>query len=344
MSSGGQILPADVQELVQERIHTQHLGGYQQEEGFIERIFEVRQFAVGQTHDKEVEELADTQMEEVEIGQDVPMGGGKEKYLKLIKRRKYGIAIDVPKDLVDMIQRGAQTTNSRGLDTLMQMVTSPSRAFGKERARREEETAADMFNKGALTAGDPVFDNSVDLGDVIKDPSGDFIYDGKPAFAELGASEHVSHAGTAYRNLLLGAPLSPTNVEALANIAEDENAFDEQDRTINNLADTILVSRSKKDAVNRIVRGATVPQPGTLLTSNNPLQRLTPIIWPYLKNPDAYFIGRARDGVVFYRTGAPRIEFGMDAKKDMMTIAVYAYWGMAWLQWRRWAAANLPTA
>lgn len=339
-ASGGSILPADVAEAAKNRIQMEALRTYNLEPSMIPEVMEVRDFRPGKLYEKSVYSIADTKMEEREIGSDVKMGRGKEKRVVLTKRRFYSIMMKIPAELVEVLQ--ASDNRGRGMDELIDLIVSPAAQFGRELARRQEETAADLFNKGGLAAGDSdTFDNSVWGGQIEQDASGPFIFDGKPAFT-LAGNEHVSAGGGLYINHLPNV-LSPANVDAAMIQLEDQNAYDELDRRIALRANTLLVAPAGRPTAENIVENNFLPEPGTQLSSFNPRARLQVKVWSYLTNPAAWFVGTAGRGAVFYRGGPPTIKFGERLEDNSLKVFVQGSWGFSWDDWRYWVANNLPT-
>ena len=228
------------------------------------------------------------------------------------------------------------------MDQILDLVTEPAAAFGTEMARRQEETAADLFNEGGRIAGNrEVFDNSVGRGQIEQDQFPAFIYDGKPFFA-LAGNEHVSAGGGLYANHLPNVLTAP-NVDLAMQQVEDDNAFDELDRRISNPVNTLLVPTALRQTAETIVENNNIPEPGTGLTNFNPRNRLELRVWSFLTNPAAWFVGRRQRGIRYYRGGAPTVKFAERLENNSLMVMVQGTWGYNVRDFRPWQANNLPT-
>src|SRR3990167_6470311 len=179
---------------------------------------------------------------------------------------------------------------------------------------KREKFYAGFFNHGGLTAGrDDTFDNS--LTGNVTDPSGDGIYDGTAAsvspFFSLsgGAVRHTNKVSTTYHNAITGA-LNEGNLEAALILLEPPG--------------------SPVDAHEGVI---------------NPYQnRLRPIVWKFLTDTDAWFVGIAKRGVVMGKRQEPEMNMFIDQRNGAFEAVYDERYGGTVEDYRPWVASNTSTS
>jgi len=180
-----------------------------------------------------------------------------------------------------------------------QAVASWSKAYTRTRDR----FYARFFNEGALLSGSDVFDNSIP--GVKLDPTGKFIYDGKPFFADAGNPHPLRHSPDTIVNY---APL-PIDESVSLDVATQnlidvyqkmtiDNAKDEKGDEILVTPDTIVIPPALKFRVNQILNSDYFPKLDSTPSAINPLKgMLDVVVWPRLKDPTGWFLVERKRGL-----------------------------------------------
>jgi len=213
---------------------------------------------------------------------------------------------------------------------------------------KREKFYAGFFNNGGLTAGsDGTFDNS--LTGNVTDPSGDGVYDGTAAsvspFFSLsgGAVRHVNKVNTTYSNAITGA-LNEGNLEAALILLEYTNALSERDIRFDQRADTCLVPTHLERTARKLLES-----PGSPVDAHegviNPYQnRLRPIVWKFLTDTDAWFVGIAKRGVVMGKRQEPEMNMFIDQRNGAFEAVYDERYGGTVEDYRPWVASNTSTS
>lgn len=160
--------------------------------------------------------------------------------------------------------------------------------------RTRDRFYARFFNEGAYTAGSPIFNNTIP--GVKTDPTGPFIYDGKPFFADAANPHPCKMADLTMVNYL---PLSLTyeNFMTAYNQMTLMNSYDEKGDEINLVPDTLLIHPKNQFKAKEILGSTYLPHTETTPSIANPLKNIVPnvIQWRRLADPDSWFLlARAR--------------------------------------------------
>jgi len=202
--------------------------------------------------------------------------------------------------------------------------------------RTRDKTFAKIFNYGAYTAGHSIFNNSIP--GVIQDPSGDFIYDGKPLFAAAG-NEHVSKGGGTYYNFQALA-LNAANLKTVYTAMTTTNAKDERDEDIDIVPDVLLVPPALKFTAEEILKS-------TSLDSNNPgvtnvlRDIVRPVVWRRLTDSDGWILMQSKKGIYVINKLDPVIDFWVDPETKDYRASIVCRFGIYVQNWRFVYGCNL---
>jgi hypothetical protein len=245
---------------------------------------------------------------------------------------------------------GKNTTYSDGFEITMEMrddvpeskqirlVEDVARTWGEGVIATKETLAAEYFNKGGYTAGNVCFNGSAQ-GET--DPSGNFIYDGKPFFA-LSGNNHPAKSGSTYYNSL-ALDLSSTNLQTAYNQMAVTNAYNERGEKISLVPDILLIPPQLKFTAASILESNNVVN-----SANNDINVVknivTPVVWNYLTDTNAWFLGKAKKGIVWLERKSPTIETYIDSTTKSVYVTIIARWGRMVENWRFWVGSQLSTS
>lgn len=210
----------------------------------------------------------------------------------------------------------------------------------------KETFYADFFNSGGLTAGkDATFDNSI--AGVVTDPSGDGVYDGTAAspmpFFNLSGKLRTAKSSKTFYNSIVGL-LNEGNLETMLILLEQTNAFSERNLRFRQRADTLLVPVNLERAGRKLIEsigGAQEAHAGVI----NPYQnRLKVLVWNFLTDVDAWFVGIAKKGVVMGNRQDPEIEIYQDQRSGEVEAKIDLRFGGTVEDFRPWVGSGLSTS
>lgn len=210
---------------------------------------------------------------------------------------------------------------------------------------KQEQHFADMFIKGAYTAGvagtadeQGVFDGSY-VGS--NDPYPKFIFDGKPFFA----NDHplAFNSAAAYDNYLAGVALDSAGITAARLKVNKTNAVDSNGKQSMQMADTIIVPADLEYTLDVLLESQN--KPGASVNDRNVYQgRYNKIIHPLLTDADGWFLGVGGRGIVAFDGGEPTFETQYDPHTKTTWILAEGRYGGFVEDWRPWVACNTSTS
>ncbi len=264
---------------------------------------------------------------EREDGQPVEAATTKVAYDYYLKVHQYSRKIVLPKRLLD-----AADATSR----VPSLIERFAQDRGEQAKLAKETFIANMFKQGTLTAGDAsIFDGS-HPGNV--DPYPKFVYDGLPFF---DGAHTLARSATTLANITTSLALTHANLETVITTMMTTNAVDEQGDGIFIDPDTLMVPPSLEFTARRIV--GSILQSGTNNNDVNALMgRLNVVPNRFLTgaaSQSAWWVGKAKRGVVAADSGVPMLRTYLLANGDVEVIAEYLF-GAAVNNWRYWYCAN----
>lgn len=212
--------------------------------------------------------------------------------------------------------------------------------WGESVRRSKEKFAAKFFNNGGLTAGDPIFNNTI--SGVVTDPSGNLVYDGKPFFNLTGnARSSLNGTATYYNGHALA--LSSTNLPTVYQHMTTVTNRDENDEVVSVRPTILLIPPALRFTAKTLLESDRLPGGGN--NDINVLQNLVQMVeWEYLTDTDAWFLGVPKKGINWSNRQEPVIDFYQDPRNKNYYATINARWG-AWVDnWRFWAGSQFATS
>ena len=233
-----------------------------------------------------------------------------------------------------------ETVEDASSDKLDSMLKNVAAGWGERVISTKETFAALPFNKGGFTLGHDVFNNTIT--GVVTDPSGAFIYTGKPFFA-LSGNNHTASDGSTYYNSLGALSLSGANLQTAYNLMSVTNNRDERGQIVDIKPDALVIPAGLHFTAKTILESELIP--GAANNDKNVVQNLVrPIEWSYLTDTDGWFLGAKQKGLVFYERKAPVIDFYQDEVSKKYYATIDTRFGLMVNNWRYWVAANISTS
>lgn len=204
--------------------------------------------------------------------------------------------------------------------------------------RTKEKFGAKFFNSGGYTAGHDVFNNTLtNLISPQEDPSGNFIYDGKPFFTLTG-NNRPNKSGTTYYNAV-ALPWSQTNLITLYNLMTYTNNRDERNERVAIEPTTLLHSSDLRFPVREVLKNTdTDYKEGTVENLVEPMN------WQFLDGPNMWILCVPQKGLKWFERQAAVIDFYQEPKNKKWYATIDARWGAVVDDWRYWHASNMPTS
>ena len=226
------------------------------------------------------------------------------------------------------------------------LVQQSVRNWARGSHSKREKFYADFFNSGGLTAGKTAtFNNSVSGN--VTDTSGDGVYDGLAAtvipFFNLSGNLRTNKNGNTYYNHITGA-LNEGNLETALILLEYTNAKSERNIQFDQMADTLLVPTHLDRTARKLIES-----PGTASEVHegviNPYHnRVKIIVWKFLTDTDAWFLGIAKRGTVMGKRQEPEINMFIDQRNGAFEAVVDERYGGTVEDFRPWVGSNLSTS
>lgn len=265
-------------------------------------------------------------------GQAIPFSSPLEGYTVLISARTYS----------DGLKLSMEFEEDTPKEKLADAIRDIARTWADTVIATKEEIAAQIFNYGGLTAGHEIFNNSV-AGEV--DPTGNLCYDGKPFFNLSGNNRPAkAHSTTYYNGLSLA--LTADNLQTAYNLMTATNNRNERGEIISIYPDVLLIPPQLKFTAKSILESdLLITGANSTMPNRNVVAGLvTPIEWQYLTDPDAWFLGVKKKGIVFYERREPVVDFYQDEETRAYMATVDLRFGVGVENWRYWVGSNFATS
>lgn len=268
-------------------------------------------------------------------GQDAPARSMDQVWQWFVKFHKYSERMDIPEEIYN---------SPDGQAAISRMIRDQFSGWGEGWAQVKEEQAANLFNKGVLSAGHiDTFDGS-HPGRVATYPK--YIYDGKPFFVATGNNHPLALSTATKFNLVVSSALSSTTLEATRVAMEDTNAVDEAGDKIAIRPDVLVVPPGLQQTAHVLLES--MQKPGTANNDVNWIgdRPMAPVTWRWLTDSDGWFLGQRSKGVRIYHSGdmLRLVTSPPDAKNGNVTVRAVGYYGAVVTNWRYWYANNLATS
>ena len=178
----------------------------------------------------------------------------------------------------------------RSMEAIAKLFSSTIKEWSRAAARTKESFYSKFFVYGALTAGHDIFDNSV--GDIV-DPSGKFIYDGKPFMADSG-NEHplksATVAGCGQNYLGATKDYSIDNLNDAYTKMVVDNAYNDRGNPITIRPDTILCHPSIAHDIKADISSEYYPTKTSGASKKNPFYNMFGVLpWNRIPKVSTHF-------------------------------------------------------
>lgn len=234
---------------------------------------------------------------------------------------------------VPMSMEAFEDTSVRGL--FMELAQNLVKTYPRSRDR----FYADLFNKGALKTGDPIFNNTLSG---YPDPTGNFIYDGKPWFAD-GTDPHPLKGSSKTIQNYFPLPLTAANLETVWVHMTTNMAIDENGNPITVTPDTLLVPPALQIEAMKIVSAERWPNTATTPSIGNPMyNRFNIVVWPALTNPDGWFLMEAKQGLLALTRKELELKMYVEDRTQRTVAHVNTRFGGVVTDVRYVCACNIP--
>ena len=203
--------------------------------------------------------------------------------------------------------------------------------------RSKDRWYVKFFNRGAYTAGDDIFNNTIP--GVIDDASTVNIYDGQKFFSNA----HPDKVGGTYDNYDASTSLTHTNLKTAYTKFTFTNAKDERGNEIENVPDTLLIRPDELFNARVILANTSIP--GSTDNDINVLAAIVDIlVWPRLDTANVWYLGRKKAGLMATERQGVDMDFYQDETNKDYFATILLRWGGAITDWRGWNGSNCATS
>lgn len=257
-------------------------------------------------------------------GEDIQSDTPMESYTIVCKNRTFARKVAFSMESVNDAKKGSLMANS---------VSS----WAKSVMSTKEKFYAKFFNKGAMSAGDDVFNNTIT--NVVTDSSGNMIYDGKAFFA----TNHPDKVGNTYSNFNASNALTHDNLKSTYITYTTVNNRDERGEVFELTPDVLLIPPALKFTASEILNSSLIP--GSMDHTTNVLATIVePVEWARLTDTDSWFLGKKKMGLLATNREAVNIDVWLDDVNLDYYTRIFLRFGGCVTQWRGWIGNNLATS
>lgn len=259
-------------------------------------------------------------------GEDLQSDAPMESYTIVCKNRSWGRLVRFSRESVD----DAKTVGNLLMETVG--------TWGAQLPRTKEKFYVKFFSKGAMTAGNDIFNNSIT--GVVTDASGNVTYDGQPFFD----TAHPDKVGNTYSNYTASRSLTHANLKTTYLTYTTTNNRDERGDIIDISPDTLLIPPALRFTADVILANTLLP--GSMDNDKNVMAAIVrPLQWHYLTadDTDGWFLGQARKGLMATDRLEPILDFWEDETSKDYFASIYTRFGGVVTNWRYWMANNIAS-
>lgn len=176
--------------------------------------------------------------------------------------------------------------------------------------RTRDRYFAQFFNYGALTSGHEVFNATIP--GLMSDPTGNFIYDSKPFFADAANPHPLKETDKTIQNYF-ALPLTYENLVLVYTHATTKNNIDESGNKIILRPDTLVVPPALEIPALKILTAEFLPSESGTPSIRNPLyKKFRVIVWHHLTDDDGWFLVERGKGLKALNRMNLEIDFYVD--------------------------------
>ena len=249
----------------------------------------------------------------------------------------------INRTFADGVEFSMEMVEDMPQEKIANLVLDYARGWGLETIRKKEEFAAGFFNHGFKTAGHDTFKANI-TGVTPSDAPTALCYDGKPFFNLSNNLRSLYPGGSAsYYNGFSSSLLSESNLQTIYLHMVSTNNIDGQGKKIGLQPDILLIPSALRFTTKTLLESERVVGSGN--NDINTVQNLLrPVEWQYLTDSDAYFLGKAKNGIKFHNRKPLTFDFYQDEDTKTYKANVVVRWGAHVYDWRFWAGANGATS
>lgn len=313
--------------LMQKDMYKWFFESYDRQPTVYDKIFRVEQS--DSAYERSTTGIGMGALDETPEGNDVQEGNPLEGFTVIGKNRSF-------RKSVSLTEEFSEDTPPEKIANFLKQLTG---TWGEGVIISKETFAAKFFNRGGLTAGDDVFNNTIT--GVVDDPNGGLCYDGKPFF-NLSGNLRSSKGGGTYYNGIASA-LSDTTLQTAYNLMTVTNNRNERDDLVQIMPNVLLIPGALRFTAKKVLESEWIL--GSANNDVNVVQNLVkPIEWQYLTDTDAWFLGTAGMGLVWQERKEPVIDFYQNDVNNKYVAKISARWGARMDNWRYWVGSNFSTS
>lgn len=218
-----------------------------------------------------------------------------------------------------------------------------AQGLGEAARVTKEKRHAELFNKGGFTAGNVVFLN--DINNVLTTSYGNLAYDSKPMFNLVGNLRTAKHGGT-YYNGVQTLDLTEANLQVLYQLMTVTNAYNEAGVKVSIIPDTVIVQLGSDNwfKARRILESQASTEGAHSGIGNLWKANLKMVGNPFLTDSDAWFLVKAKKGLVSLARKPLTIDYYEDKPHDAQIVRAIVRFGCAVRNFRYMAGANFSTS
>jgi len=253
---------------------------------------------------------------------------------------------------VRFFRKGRKLTwHQQQIQSLADQLLAQVRDWAWAYTRTKNEWIRRMIEEGALTAGSAVFNQSIAGSDPWTDPTGNFIYDNKPFFANdlsgTGGSDNRHPLKTDPTKLYENYAALPLTYDNLLTVYNKmvQNNVDDWGRKIEVRPDILLVPTALEVTARQLVEADFAPHDDTTPSKPNPFKNvLRVVVWPELQVSDGWcLIDSKMKGIVVLENPADvDINVWIDEKERALYCDIVCKFGAYVRNWRPFFGCNYP--
>ncbi len=298
---------------------------YSPEPSVYDKVADIR--TSGKAYEQATSVVEDTDPSEREEGAAMEPIKPIEGFTTYAKMRNYYKMIEVTRETAEDHQK---------FKSFMSTITS---GWANAMIRGTNKLVLSHFNKGGLTAGDALFNQS--KTGVLTDPSGALCYDGKPLF-NLTNNKRTSKGGGEYYNAI-AETLSAANFKTLYNLMTVTNAKNEDDSEIEIRPNLLLVNGALNFTARTLLESTLLP--GGANNDKNVLEGIVGLVSTnYFTPSTGWVLMEAKKGLILYQRETEVIDVWYDHKHKLYLSSIEHRKGVMIKNFRFFGGSNIATS
>ena len=254
-------------------------------------------------------------------GENIQTEAPMESYTIVVKNRLFARKVQFSYESVKDSKKG----------NLMEATVS---TWGEAVVRTKETFYSNFFNKGMLTAGHDVFDNTIT--GVVTDAAGNKIYDSLPFFDTV----HPDRVGNTYSNHESSRSLTHANLETTYLTYTSTNNRDERGNVFTITPDVLLINPALRFTAQVILNTSLIP--GSQDNDTNVLSSIvTPQQWSFIDSTTGWFLGKRKYGLLATDREDISLDFYQDDENLDYFARIFHRFGGCVRNWRGWFCCNI---